>query len=286
MGTDNQQEKDEKIDSRLKSIEEKIDQILPEVENVLAQRVYKAAKQKLSSSARLLSFFLAILIGAVGYQSYKEIIDIGGTKVAEILAESVIPELQKDVQAQVDTRLKELMVEARAQANVKLDQKIAEVSAIYQEKFNSLLKEIKKSGAGRIDVSKSIPKVEGYVLYGEGKKDNSGTWIWSKQNFNVTNGNQDTFPEINKIVITNRAVLVRDQAPSVEYENKEISIKVPVIKNLMVTFQDKVISSTKTPVLDDTLSKAIGTIQREKKVKIKSVQVVLGKYVWVNIQEL
>ncbi len=36
MGTDNSQ--NQKIDARLKSIESKIDHILPEVENVLAQR--------------------------------------------------------------------------------------------------------------------------------------------------------------------------------------------------------------------------------------------------------
>jgi hypothetical protein len=275
----------QQIDSRLKSIESKIDHILPEAENILAQRVYQAAKEKLSSTAKYFSLFVALLFGAIGYQSYKEIIDIGGTKVAEAIAESVIPELQRDVELQVDSRLEELMVEARSQANAKMDQKIAEVSSIYQDKFNALLEEIKTTEPENINISAASPKLQGFVLYGEGRKDESGLWVWSNKNLSLENGDAQLIPMAEQIAVTDNAVLVRDSAPSVRYEKKEIRTKVPVMNGLKISYQNKVISTTKIPILEENSSKPLGTIQSGKKVVIKSVQTILGKYIWVSLNE-
>ncbi len=275
----------QQIDSRLKSIESKIDHILPEAENILAQRVYQAAKEKLSSTAKYFSLFVALLLGAIGYQSYKEIIDIGGTKVAEAIVESIIPELQRDVELQVDARLEELMVEARSQANAKMDQKIAEVSSIYQDKFNSLLEEIKTTKPENINISAASPKLQGFVLYGEGNKDENGIWVWSNKNFSLENNETNIIPIAEQIAVTDNAVLVRDNAPSVRYETKEIKTKIPIMKGLNISFQNKVISTTKIPILEENSSKPLGTIQSGKKVVLKSVQTILGKYVWVSVSE-
>ncbi|WP_345973389.1 hypothetical protein [Sulfurimonas diazotrophicus] len=274
-----------KIDVRLKSIETKIDQILPEVENVLAQRVYLAAKEKLSTTAKYFSLFVALLLGAIGYQSYKEIVDIGGTKVAEAIAKSVIPELQRDVETQVDARLEELMVEARSQANAKMDQKIAEVSAAYEEKFNLLLKQIKTNKHKNFKVISETPKLHGFALYGEGGKNENGEWVWSSKNFNLEHKDVDTLPTANQSALATKAVLVREQPPSIRYETREIKTKVPVMKGLQVSFKNKVISSTKIPILEENSGKVVGTIQAGKKVDIKSVQTVLEKYVWVSFDE-
>ena len=285
MNSNNSQENVQQIDNRLKSIESKIDHILPEVENVLAQRVYQTAKEKLASTAKYFSLFVALLLGAIGYQSYKEIIDIGGTKVAEAIAESVIPELQLDVESQVDTRLEELMVEAQSQANAKMDRKIAEVSSIYQEKFNALLEEIKTNSPENVNVSAASPKLQGLALYGEGGKDESGNWIWTRRNFSLAGDNSDLLPVANQFATADNAVLVRDKAPSVRYETREIKTKVPVMNDLKVTFENKVISTTKIPILEENSSKPIGTIQPGRDVEITSVQTILGKYVWVGISE-
>lgn len=281
MGQDEGGVENVKMDSRLKSIESRIDHFLPEVENVIAQRVYQAARDKLSNTVKYFSVFVAILAGVLGYQSYKQIIDIGGTKVAELIAESVIPELQKDVETQIDNRLEELMVNAQVKANAKMDQKIAEVSVVYQEKLQSLIDSSENIHDSEVPLPRSL---DGYALYGEGREGDDGKWIWVNRNFRLIEGHiVNDFPDKGMLAVADTAVLVRDQAPSVRYEIREQKTRVPFMKGLKMYYKEKVISKLKIPVLDESSSKQLGSIKAETQVEIKSVQKVLGKFVWVEI---
>lgn len=277
-------EKKSNIEDRLGSIESKLDQILPEVENVLAHRVYKAATTRMASAAKVFAVLGAIILGAVGYQSYKQIVDIGGTKVAEVFVKSAIPELQKDAKEIVNQRVSEVMVEAKAQANAKIDQRVAELTSLFQEKYENLLAEL-KTGSTSITATVAKEKLSGFTLFGEGQRTQDGIWKWTNQNLAI-HGNEKEYPSLNKQAITLKPVLVRTDAPKVKLEKKEIIQRIPTFQGLQMQWKEQKITVASIPYLDQSVSKPSGTIIQGKEVKITKVELLLDKYVWVEVKEI
>lgn len=272
------------IEERLGSIESKLDQILPEVENVVAHRVYKAATARMVSAVKVFSVIGALILGAVGYQSYKQIVDIGGTKVAEVFVKSAIPELQKDAKEIVDQRVSEVMIDAKAQANAKIDQQIAELTSIFQKKYDNLIAELEM---GRISITATIPKekLSGFVLFGEGERTQDGVWKWTSQNL-AMHGNEEEYPSPNKQATTLKPVLVRTDAPKVKLEKKEIINRIPIFQGFQMKWEEQRVTVASIPFLDQSASKPLGTIIQGKAVEITKVELLLDKYVWVELKEI
>lgn len=276
------------IEGKISSIEEKIGQFLPEVEGVIAHRVYDAAKSRLIALAKVAGVAGAVLLSIVGYQGYGQIVETGTDRVAEIFAKQGLPQITDFARHEVNVLLAKEMANVRAEASAKFDQQLADMTAIYQKRFDVLL--------AQLDTDLPEPQMlEGYALYGEGTRAESGEWVWNVRNFQFRGVPREKFPEPSDKAATVKAVVVKNQPPIQQFDvrkylpiQQQASPKIKVNPAFGSNFAWAEMGDLqyKFAVLEDRDSSPIGTLLEKSEVEIGKVDILLDRYVWVQVKQL
>ena len=261
---------------RIQAVEKRLERFTALEEEILTHKVYRAAYDKLVWIIKLFTAVAVVVAAAIGYQSYREIVKEGSQQAAQLFAEQAITALANEARRQANEQLSTLSAEFRAGVNAKVDQQAAEIFALYQQKFDEALKKVAAPATPRV-------QVQGFVLYGEGRKDEKGTWLWESRNFDIEGGDKEAVPQVGATALTQKPAVVREQPPTVTFTDQKITTRVPAVKGLKIEFRDQIVSVAKIPKLEDRGGSPVATLLAGQPVKVEEVQVLLDRFLWVKV---
>jgi len=274
----------EELEKKIRRLEANLAAVSPSLQELLTNQVYDNVLKRLLLRGKILLVIIAISTAALGYSSYRQIVDKGTQKATEKFVDEILPKLKENA----DLQLNNTLLHMTNDINANLEQEMATIIITSKDYANSTLKSLYeqiKATHGEISTDNlNLYKekvLEGYALYGNVVKDKLGNIVFTLRNFAPVNSNPMEVPTPELLAITTVPVLVKSsiseasRRPIYKYirDDGEIFFYSPPLKdngNNVGTGTDTVTGET------------IGALNRGQKIRILSVHD-RGTSVWIKL---